>query len=291
MLPTGAGKTFVAELCIADADRSALVVTPTLELVSQWAEVLHRAFGGPIGMLGGGIRELAPITVSTYDSAHLYAERFGNQFGLLVFDEVHHLPGPSYLLAASSSIAPFRLGLTATLHRPDGGHDLLTDLVGPVIYERTVRDLGDFLAPYRTEVVEVHLDDGERTAYEAAIETVRAFRQSRAIGSGMSGFQQFLREGGRSDEGRRALAAFRESRRILQRTPRKLELLARILAEHRGARCLVFTSDNATAYEVSRTFLVPAVTHRTPTRQERTGGPVERFRTVELPGGWRRAGS
>lgn len=269
VLPTGAGKTFVAELCIADADRSVLVVTPTLDLVSQWAQVLERGFGGPIGMLAGGVKELAPITVTTYDSAHLYAERLGNRFGLLVFDEVHHLPGASYLQAASSSIAPFRLGLTATLDRPDGGHDLLGDLVGPVVYQRTVRDLGDFLAPYRTEVIEVHLTEAERAAYEAAIVTVREFRQSRGIGSGMSGFQHFLREGGRSDEGRRALAAFRESRRILQRTPRKLELLADLLTTHRGSRCIVFTSDNATAYEVSRRFLVPAVTHRTDPKERR----------------------
>ena len=34
-----------------------------------------------------------PVSVTTYDSACIHAERFGNQFGLLVFDECHHLPG------------------------------------------------------------------------------------------------------------------------------------------------------------------------------------------------------
>ncbi|MEQ1501765.1 MAG: DEAD/DEAH box helicase family protein [Myxococcota bacterium] len=265
VLPTGAGKTLVAELCIADADRTALVVAPTLDLVSQWYDVLRRAFGDPIGVLGGGLRELEALTVSTYDSAHLYAERFGGRFGLVIFDEAHHLPGPQYAYAARSSIAPFRLGLTATL-----GEAVLDELVGPVVYERAVRDLaGEFLAPYRTEVIDVVLSPDERAAYDEATATVRAFRADNDIGRGRSGFQQFLRACGRSEAGRRAFAAYRESRRILHRTPRKLEVLAELLAEHRGARCLVFTADNATAYEVSRTFLVPAVTHRTDPKERR----------------------
>ena len=53
VLPTGAGKSFVAELCIARAGRSALVVAPTIDLVGQWYDQLVRAFGEPIGLLGG----------------------------------------------------------------------------------------------------------------------------------------------------------------------------------------------------------------------------------------------
>lgn len=282
VLPTGAGKTFVAELCIARADRSALIVAPTLELVAQWHTALVRAFGAPVGVLGGGQHEVHDLTVSTYDSAWLLAERYGARFGLVVFDEVHHLPGPSYALAATCAIAPFRLGLTATLERPDGAHERLTDLVGPVVDARSIRELaGDFLAPYRTEVVDVVLDPDERAAYDAAVAAYRGFREARRLPSGRDGFRAFLREAGRSAEGRAAYRAFRESRRILHRTPRKLELLGEILAEHPGARTLVFTNDNASAYEVSRTFLVPAITHRTPAK-ERTGY-LAAFSSGELP--------
>lgn len=282
ILPTGAGKTFVAELCIADADRSTLVVTPTLDLVSQWYEVLKRAFGEPVGVLGGGVREVHPLTVATYDSAYLHAERLGDRFGLLVFDEVHHLPGPSYALAALSAIAPFRLGLTATLERPDGAHLALDELVGPVIFKKSVKDLaGAFLAPYRTEVIEIQLSPEERARYDAAIAAVRAFKESRGIGSGMAGFQQFLRDSARSEEGRKAMAAFRESRRIVHRTPAKLEILAEILAEHRDSRCIVFTADNATAYEISRTFLVPVITHKTEPKERKV--LLEAFSDMRLP--------
>src|SRR5262249_43967326 len=121
VLPTGTGKTFVALLAIQKTGRPAMIVTPTIDLLNQWYEELAAAFGeGVAGSLGGGNYDLKPLTVSTYDSAHLYVERWGNRYGLLVFDECHHLPGPSYMLAAIGSIAPYRLGLTATPERADG---------------------------------------------------------------------------------------------------------------------------------------------------------------------------
>ena len=43
MLPTGSGKTFVAELCIAACKRSTLVVAPTIDLVNQWHRILTEA--------------------------------------------------------------------------------------------------------------------------------------------------------------------------------------------------------------------------------------------------------
>lgn len=282
VLPTGAGKSLVAEMCIAEADRHALVVAPTLDLVSQWYDTLVAGFGEPIGVLGGGLRDVQDITVSTYDSAHLYAERHGARFGLLVFDEVHHLPGPRYRFAAESSIAPWRLGLTATLHGNDGAAADVGGLVGPLVYSRSVTELaGEFLADYRTEVVWVHLSDEERSAYDDAVSCYQAFRAAKQVGFGRSGFQRFLREAGRSKQGRRALKAFRESRRILQRTPSKLQHVSQLLAAHTGGRCLVFTNDNATAYQVSRALLLPVITHQTDARERRA--TLEAFRTGAFP--------
>lgn len=282
VLPTGAGKSLVAEMCIAESDRHALVVAPTLDLVSQWYDTLTAAFDEPVGVLGGGLRDVQDITVSTYDSAHLYAEKHGARFGLLVFDEVHHLPGPRYRFAAESSIAPWRLGLTATLHGADGIEADVAGLVGPVVYSRSVTELaGEFLADYRTEVVWVHLPDEERVAYDEAVACYQAFRAAKQLGFGRSGFQRFLREAGRSKQGRRALSAFRQSRRILQRTPAKVRHLSQLLGAHAGNRCLVFTSDNATAYQVSRALLLPVITHQTDARERRD--TLEAFRNGSLP--------
>src|SRR5262245_11543761 len=95
VLPTGTGKTFVAVLAISLVGRPSLVVTPTIDLMSQWYSELRAAFDVKVGLLGGGYHEIEPLTVTTYDSAHIHLEKWGNKFGLVVFDEVHHLPGPT----------------------------------------------------------------------------------------------------------------------------------------------------------------------------------------------------
>ena len=78
----------------AQAARPALVVTPTIDLLNQWYGELSRRSAATVGLLGGGYYDIQPLTVTTYDSAYIHLERWGNRFGLLVFDECHHLPGP-----------------------------------------------------------------------------------------------------------------------------------------------------------------------------------------------------
>jgi superfamily II DNA or RNA helicase len=271
ILPTGAGKSFVAELCIADADRSALIIAPTIDLVGQWYDGLRRSFGDPVGILGGGIHEVHDITVSTYDSAWMHIERYGNRFGLIVFDEVHHLPGPAYGIAAEGAIAPFRLGLTATLERPDGGHERIFQLVGPVVKRLEITDLaGEFLAEYQTEVLEVHLSSEDRVAYEQARAHYKNFLDEQGIRiASPGGWQEFLRASARSRAGRAAFRAWRSSRRILEGAPAKLRLLEELLRRHRDGRVIVFTNDNATVYEISRRLLLPAITHQTDIKERR----------------------
>ncbi|MCA1685221.1 MAG: DEAD/DEAH box helicase family protein, partial [Planctomycetia bacterium] len=96
VLPTGTGKTHLANLAIERAKRPTLVVTPTIDLMNQWYDELSLAFGAEVGMIGGGSYDIRPLTVTSYDSAHLHMGRLGNRFGLIVYDECHHLPGPTY---------------------------------------------------------------------------------------------------------------------------------------------------------------------------------------------------
>src|SRR5262249_10322233 len=125
ILPTGAGKSFVAQMAIEMAGRSTLVVVPTLDLMNQWYDLLVSSCQSEIGLIGGGYFEQGAIVVTTYASAFRFMERMGNQFGLLVCDECHHLPGSGYRYVAEMAIAPFRLGLTATPERSDGGEELM----------------------------------------------------------------------------------------------------------------------------------------------------------------------
>jgi superfamily II DNA or RNA helicase len=283
VLPTGTGKTHVAVLAISKAARPALVVTPTIDLLHQWYGELTLAFQAPVGVVGGGDYDFQPLTVTTYDSAHIHLERWGNRFGLLVFDECHHLPGPSYMAAAVGSLAPFRLGLTATPERTDGQEFVLTELIGPIIYRREIKELsGDYLAEYRAERLYVELSPEEAERYRQARETYRRFVAEKRISmGGAHGWQRFIQETCRSKEGRAAFQAYREQRKLALAAPAKLEVLDGLLEKHRRDRVLVFTHDNATVYQIARRFLVPAITHQTKAKERRE--ILEGFATGTYP--------
>ncbi len=272
VLPTGAGKTFVASLAIAEKQRSTLVVVPTLDLMAQWHDNLGATFATPIGLVGGGSHEVSDITVTTYDSAHIHMDRLGNRFGLVVFDECHHLPSDAYATAARMCIAPFRLGLTATPERSDAREDRYLDLVGPICYRRDITELsGHYLAPYETVRLEVPLSEKEREAYAAARAEYTGFLRAQGIDmSRPDGWGQFILRSSLSDAGRRAFAAYRRQKQLALAAPGKLDVLARLMKVHKKERLLIFTEDNATVYEIAKSLFVPAITHQTPVK-ERSG--------------------
>ena len=269
VLPTGAGKTLVALLAIADRRRAALVVAPTLDLVRQWHQALEQAFGAEVGLVGGGEHRVLPLTVCTYDSAWLHMQHLGARFGLIVFDECHHLVAESFALSARMSLAPFRLGLTATPERDDGRDTLLTGLIGPIVYRKEIDEFeGRFLADYDIHRIEVSLSADEAASYQQARETYRAFiREQRIAMSTPGGFQHFIKVAARTPEGRTALAAWRTQRALAFSTPQKINVVADLIHRHQGARVLIFTDDNATVYALARQLLVPVITHQTKVRE------------------------
>ena len=265
VLPTGAGKTLVAHLAIDDRKRAALVVTPTLDLVRQWHDGLRATFATKVGIVGGGDYDVQPLTVTTYDSAYLHMEHLGCRFGLVVFDECHHLPGESYALGARFCLAPFRLGLTATPERTDGRDPIMDELVGPIVYRKDIVELaGEYLADYETVRVSIDLSPDERAEYERERDIYRRFVNDNGIAmSSPRGFTDFIIRSSRTEEGRRAFSAYRRQREIAFTAPAKLDYVERLLHQHRRDRTIVFTQDNATVYLLSRKFLIPAITHHT----------------------------
>jgi len=282
-LPTGAGKTRLALLAMAAVRRDTLVLVPTLDLVAQWAEAIRRGLGLTAGTIGGGTFALAPVTVSTYASAYRHGERFGNRFGFAIFDECHHLPGEGYALCAEVLIAPFRLGLSATPERADLRHELLGELVGPAVYRKAIPELsGVYLAEYDVRTLHVDLTPPERERYDAERGLYRRFVAEQGLNlSGSGAWQRFVFQAGRTPEGRRALEAYRAQRHLAFAAEAKFQRLAELLHRHRDERVLVFTHDNRTAYEASRRFLLPLITHQTQLAER--AETLRRFRDGRWP--------
>ena len=283
ILPTGSGKTFLAVQAIADAGVSTLVVVPTIDLMNQWHATLTNAFGNQlpdgVGVFGGGSHNVTDITVTTYDSAYRYINEYGDQFGLLVVDEVHHLPAPTYQQIPEMTIAPYRLGLTATYERADGAHEELEDLLGTVVYREGVDELaGDYLSEYETIHLGVELTDEERATYDEEYQIYRDYVDSHEFDLwNEHGYQEFLKRTSYDPQGRRALIAKQRAEKIARTAEKKLDTLDNLLKRHYDDRTIIFTANNEFAYDISQEFVVPCITHQTET-DERTE-ILERFRT------------
>ncbi len=282
VLPTAAGKTYLALLAMQATPRSTLIVVPTIDLMHQWyAQLLVTFPDAEVGLLGGGARDRTSILVATYDSAAIHAEALGNRYALLIFDECHHLPTDFNRVIAEYAIAPYRLGLSATPERTDGKHADLNLLIGKEVYRKTAEELaGSALAKHEVVQIKVKLSQLERDRYNQLIQERNNFlKQSKISLGSLKGWQLFVQASARSAAGRRAMLAHREAKEIALGTDGKMRILSNLLAEHYPERTLIFTADNATVYRISQEFLIPAITHQTPVKERHE--TLTRFREGE----------
>lgn len=269
VLPTGAGKTFIALRAMELLREPTLIVVPTLPLLKQWKELIESTYGVKVGAVGGGSEDIKPITVITYDSAYLRASSLGNRFTFLIFDEVHHLAAESYIEIAEYSAAPYRMGLTATLEREDGRHSLLFPLVGGVVYQISPKELaGEHLAEFETIRIRVDLTEEERSRYESLLKEYReSLRKAGMSMKFLEDFRKLVIRSARNKHARRALLAWNDARKIAINSRSKLKVLEDLLESHREDKVIIFTEYNEMAEEISRRFLIPLITHRTSKRE------------------------
>ncbi|MDR0460298.1 MAG: DEAD/DEAH box helicase family protein [Nitrososphaerota archaeon] len=271
VLPTAAGKTFIALRAVDLLQVQTLIVVPTLDLLDQWKRRVWECLGVEAGVVGGGECVIRMVTIATYDSAYLQAAFLGNKFLLLVFDEVHHLASPGYMQIAEMYLAPYRMGLTATYERSDKRHDLLPLLVGDPVYSVSVKELtaSKHLSDYTYEKVAVELTVSEQQLYEANMAVFKAYlAQKHIVLRSALAFQRFIMSTGRDPKAREALLARNKALKIAVNSEAKLAVLAEKLALYHNEKVLIFTLYNDLVYAISRCFFIPAVTYRT-SREER----------------------
>lgn len=308
ILPTGSGKTAVGIQAILEACTPTLVVVPTIDLMEQWVRSLsgHLAIDGAssgqqdehntvkipeIGRLGGGEDVLHAVTVATYDSAYIRAPSIGNRFGLLVFDEVHHLPAPGYRSIAEQSMAPFRLGLTATMEREDGLHRLLPTLVGGIVFRKGAEELAEqkHLAKHTIHQVRVNLLPEEQLEYDKCRTEFLAGMKSLGMTSeSMYNLKKLIMISNRSRKARETLLARNRANEIALNSGAKINQLQMILKsectgtnhhnnDNTKKKTIIFTQNNKMAYVIADKFLIPIITHKTARTERRE--VLDGFRT------------
>jgi len=260
VMPTGTGKTEVALRIMADQCCSTLIVAPIRDLMYQWHRRILQGLGYDAGIIGDSVYNVKPVSVTTYDSASIHMPTFGNRFQLIIFDECHHLPGPFRGDAARMSIAPMRLGLTATLERSDGQHLQLEQLIGPVVSRLEINQVaGGSLADYEVFRIPVKLNDRERVRYDMLAEQVSGYVYERRQKEPDFRWQDLCAESLNSQESSVILRAFKEKQSIEDCAEEKLRVLEDLFRLHLGTPMIIFAGSNVMARKVSSRFLIPCL--------------------------------
>ena len=263
-LPTGTGKTFMGLEAIHNTKSRTLVIVPTINLLYQWRSAIVEHIGvskESIGIWGGGKQELGDITITTYDSAHIYVKRFQNAFDLLIFDEVHHLPAPTYRAIAEGTIASKRLGLSATPERSDELHRDLEILVGKVVFRLEHKELVEngYVAPFELKTITIELSEDEQRRYNELDKIYKDYVKKYHVFD----FEKLVLRSGRDKKARDALLARQEARKISFGSGRKLDVLEELLIQHQHDRVIIFCEFNEIVHEIAKRFLIPEITHKT----------------------------
>lgn len=153
VLPCGAGKTMVGIGVMARLNMRTLILCTNVTALRQWRdEILDKTTLGEdqVGEYSGESKDIRPVTLTTYQMLTYRKSRnevfahFGlfdrENWGLVVYDEVHLLPAPIFRAVAHLQ-ARRRLGLTATLVREDGHEEDVFSLIGPKRYDVPWKDL------------------------------------------------------------------------------------------------------------------------------------------------------
>jgi superfamily II DNA or RNA helicase len=208
-------------------------------------------------------------------------ETLGNRFDLLVVDEVHHFGSGAGDEALEMCAAAARLGLSATPPDDEARKARLEALIGPEVYRASIEELaGTYLASFRLITILVGLTSSERQAYDAETSVFRPVCRAFFDSAPGASWPDFVTAAFKSNEGRRALAAWRRSHAIVRYTREKRSIVNDLLLKHRDSRILVFAADNDTAYAVAREHLVQPITCDIGPRERAQA--LQRFSTGEL---------
>ena len=241
VLPCGAGKTIVGAAAMATAKTNTLILVTNTVSARQWkAELLRRTnlTEDEIGEYSGSTKEVKPITIATYqilttkrknEYAHL-ALLNANDWGLIIYDEVHLLPAPIFKMTADLQ-ARRRLGLTATLVREDGKEGDVFSLIGPKRFDAPWKEIESqgYIAPANCFEIRIDLPEEERLDY--------------------------------------AISDQEERYRIAASSPMKIGVVKRLLERHKGEPTLIIGQYLDQLHTIAGSLNIDVITGETPVEE------------------------
>lgn len=256
VMPCGSGKTILAIAVMAELKKQTLILTPNVASLHQWRDELLEKTNlttDQIGEYSGEVKVIKPVTLATYQilvwrkdkaSSFSHFSLFReNDWGLIIYDEVHLLPAPVFKITAELQ-ARRRLGLTATLIREDGAEDYVFSLVGPKRYDIPWKELEQqgWIAEAYCHEIRIELPEDRQLPY--------------------------------------AMADKRKKYRLAAENPLKLKEAAELVQRHRGDQILVIGQYIDQLEKMARKLKAPLITGKTPNAEREV--IYNRFRKGEI---------
>ncbi len=240
VLPCGAGKTIVGLAAMDLLKRKTLILVTNITAARQWRrEILDKTSlrDEDIGEYSGERKDIRPVTLATYQILTYRRKKtdgfvhFGifnsENWGLIIYDEVHLLPAPVFKFTADLQ-ARRRLGLTATLIREDGLENDVFALIGPKKFDVPWKDLErqGWIATVTCVEIRIDLPHAEKMQY-------LALPPRRQI-------------------------------RLAYENPRKIAVVRELLEKHREEQILIIGQYLSQLREIAAEFKLPLITGTTP---------------------------
>lgn len=244
--PAGSGKTVTSIGLMARVDSPTLVLVPQRSLVGQWKrELLDKTTltEDQIGEYHGDEKRMDDVTIATYHMAGEKTSLFRKEWGLIIFDEVHHIPSKLFRRTASLQ-STRRIGLSASPVREDSKEREIFALIGQEIG-------GDWARFFNQEYVlkpdvNITLVDWESDFYR------NQYNQA-------SGFKKSI---------------------IASKNPAKKQVIEDILDDHEDDKTIIFCDWLEQGQDLAEEFDIPFVSGETDFEEREEY--FEKFRENEL---------
>lgn len=144
--PPASGKTVTALKTIKRLRQRAIILVDRSGLAEQWRERIRTFLGVDAGFIGENVFDPSEITVALKQTLwarrkELKAQDFFDEWGVVVYDECHHVTAETYQFIIQQFPARFLIGISATPKRVPWTFPIATALIGPVCHETSREEL------------------------------------------------------------------------------------------------------------------------------------------------------
>ena len=141
--PTGTGKTVLLyALANCFKTKKVLILFPLETIFSQTVKDFKQ-WGADVSVVMSGKKDLSGKMVLAMDKSfkNLPIESYYDIFDVILIDECHHVASKSYHTILTQTLAPVRIGVTASPHSPKTNKGIICEgLLGPIISEYSIEE-------------------------------------------------------------------------------------------------------------------------------------------------------